>query len=129
VSHAPATKEHTTAAMTTAVLIVRRRRRALHDPRRRQRHPLQPRRAPDAAPRPRRAAAPPQPRGRARILEIISLAGFEQFFAELALLTAGDAPDPEAAGELCARYALDMQPESPPELCARFGLWFPGVTA
>jgi hypothetical protein len=30
-------------------------------------------------------------------------------------------------GELCARYALDMQPDTPPELCARFGLWFPGV--
>src|SRR4051812_4970191 len=62
-----------------------------------------------------------------RILEIISPAGFEQFFAELAPLTAGGEPDPEAMGELCARYALDMQPESVGELCARFGLWFPGV--
>jgi len=63
----------------------------------------------------------------ARILEIIAPAGFEQFFAELAPLSAGGAPDPEAMGELCARYALDMQPESVPGLCARFGLWFPGV--
>ena len=63
----------------------------------------------------------------ARILEIISPAGFEQFFAELGPLAAGGAPDPEAMGELCARYALDMQPESVPGLCARFGLWFPGV--
>ena len=47
----------------------------------------------------------------ARILEIISPAGFEQFFAELGPLAAGGAPDPEAMGELCAR----------------FGLWFPGV--
>ena len=62
-----------------------------------------------------------------RILEIIAPAGFEQFFAELAPLSAGGAPDPEAMGELCARYALDMQPESVPGLCARFGLWFPGV--
>ena len=63
----------------------------------------------------------------ARILEIISPAGFEQFFAELAPLAAGGAPDPEAFGELCARYALDMRPETLPELTARFGVWFPGV--
>ena len=63
-----------------------------------------------------------------RILEIISPAGFEQFFAELAPLAAGGgAPDPEVFGELCARYALDMQPESLPGLCSRFGLSFPGV--
>jgi hypothetical protein len=37
----------------------------------------------------------------ARILEIIAPAGFEQFFAELAPLAAGGAPDPEAFGELC----------------------------
>jgi hypothetical protein len=30
-------------------------------------------------------------------------------------------------GELCARYALDMQPDSVPGLCAPFGLWFPGA--
>jgi mannose-6-phosphate isomerase-like protein (cupin superfamily) len=63
----------------------------------------------------------------ARILEIISPAGFEAFFAELAPLAGGGAPDPEAMAELCGRYALDMQPESVPGLCARFGLWFPGV--
>src|SRR5919112_3173668 len=63
----------------------------------------------------------------ARILEIISPAGFERFFAELGPQAAGGAPDPEAMGELCARYALDMRPETLPELCSRFGLWFPGV--
>jgi len=63
----------------------------------------------------------------ARILEIISPASFEQFFAELAPLAAGGPPDPDAFGELCGRYAVDMQPESLPGLCARFGLWFPGV--
>ena len=63
----------------------------------------------------------------ARILEIISPAGFEQFFAELGPIGAGGAPDPEVMGELCARYALDMQPETVGELCSRFGLWFPGV--
>src|SRR5438046_6405449 len=46
----------------------------------------------------------------ARILEIISPDGFEQFFAELAPLAAGGAPDPEAFGELCGRYALEMRP-------------------
>jgi mannose-6-phosphate isomerase-like protein (cupin superfamily) len=64
-----------------------------------------------------------------RILEIISPAGFELFFAEFAPLTSGRAPDPEAVGELLARYALDMRPETVPELCSRFGLWFPGVNA
>ena len=63
----------------------------------------------------------------ARILEIISPAGFERFFAELAPLAGGSAPDPEAFGELCSRYALDMRPETLPELCRRFGVWFPGV--
>jgi mannose-6-phosphate isomerase-like protein (cupin superfamily) len=61
------------------------------------------------------------------ILELISPAGFEQFFAELAPITAGGEPDPEAMGELCARYALDIQPDSVVELTRRFGLWFPGV--
>ena len=60
-----------------------------------------------------------------RILEIISPAGFERFFAELGPLAAGGAPDPETMGELCARYALEMDPASPPELCSRLGLWFP----
>jgi mannose-6-phosphate isomerase-like protein (cupin superfamily) len=62
-----------------------------------------------------------------RLLEIISPAGFEQFFAELGPLAADGAPDPEVFGELCARYALEMRPETLPELCARFGVWFPGV--
>jgi mannose-6-phosphate isomerase-like protein (cupin superfamily) len=61
------------------------------------------------------------------ILELISPAGFEQFFAELASITTGGVPDPEAMGELCERYALDVQPDSLEGLCRRFGLWFPGV--
>ena len=63
----------------------------------------------------------------ARILEIISPAGFERFFAELGPLADGSDPDPEAMAELCERYALDMQPDSVPGLCRRFGLRFPGV--
>src|ERR1700748_1288480 len=54
----------------------------------------------------------------ARNLEIISPAGCELFFAELAPLSAGGAPDHEAMGELCTRYALDMRPETAAELCA-----------
>ena len=46
----------------------------------------------------------------ARILEVISPAGFERFFAEMRRSAARRAR-PEAMGELCARYALDMQPD------------------
>jgi mannose-6-phosphate isomerase-like protein (cupin superfamily) len=63
-----------------------------------------------------------------RILEIISPAGFEQFFAELAPLAAGPEPDEQAFAELCERYALDMRPDTVGDLCSRFGLWFPGVS-
>ena len=61
----------------------------------------------------------------ARILEIISPAGFEQFFAELAPLTAGSEPDEEAFAELRRRYELDMDVDSVPGLLERFGLRFP----
>ncbi|MEO8457108.1 MAG: cupin domain-containing protein [Chloroflexota bacterium] len=62
----------------------------------------------------------------ARVLEIISPAGFEKFFEEL-----GDAGGvgniaPEVMGELCGRYKLEMQPESVPGLVERFKLKFPG---
>jgi mannose-6-phosphate isomerase-like protein (cupin superfamily) len=58
----------------------------------------------------------------ARILEIISPAGFERFFDELVDLGGALAADPEAMGELCARYELEMQPESIPGLLERFDL-------
>lgn len=61
-----------------------------------------------------------------RILEIISPAGFERFFAELVAGGGAGAMEPEALGELSARYALEMRPESVPELVERFGLVFPG---
>ena len=57
-----------------------------------------------------------------RILEIISPAGFEQFFAALGPLCDGGDPDPGAMGELCARYALEMDPSSVPGLEERFGV-------
>ena len=57
-----------------------------------------------------------------RILEIISPAGFEVFFRELSDMGGGLKADPEALGELSARYGLEMQPDSIPELLERFGL-------
>jgi quercetin dioxygenase-like cupin family protein len=58
----------------------------------------------------------------ARILEIISPAGFEGFFAELDGLGGALQASPEALADLCARYELDMQPETVPGLLERFGL-------
>src|SRR2546421_11163766 len=62
----------------------------------------------------------------ARILEIISPAGFEQFFAELVELGGVTAAEPRTLAELCARYQLEMNPDSVPELVQRFDLRFPG---
>ena len=65
----------------------------------------------------------------ARILEIISPAGFERFFEEVVDLGGGAAAPPEVFGALCAKYALDMRPETVPELVERFGLAMPPVPA
>jgi mannose-6-phosphate isomerase-like protein (cupin superfamily) len=62
----------------------------------------------------------------ARILEIISPAGFERFFEELVDLGGVSQAGPETLGELCARYQLEMDPDSVPGLVERFGLRFPG---
>ena len=61
-----------------------------------------------------------------RILEIISPAGFEKFFEELVDLGGVGTVEPPVLGELCDRYALEMDPESVPGLVERFGLRFPG---
>jgi quercetin dioxygenase-like cupin family protein len=58
----------------------------------------------------------------ASLLEIISPGGFERFFEELIELGGVTQIPPEAFGELCARYELDMQPESVPGLLERFQL-------
>jgi quercetin dioxygenase-like cupin family protein len=61
----------------------------------------------------------PQP---ARILEIISPAGFERFFAELAgELARSDEPDEQAIGDLCDRYGLTLDRTWLPDIQARFG--------
>ena len=57
-----------------------------------------------------------------RILEIISPAGFEGFFAELVDLGGVAQADPETLGALCRRYELEMDPSSVPGLVERFGL-------
>ena len=50
-----------------------------------------------------------------RLLEIISPAGFERFFAELvAMGGVGAAAPPETLAELCARYGLEMDPAECP---------------
>ena len=57
-----------------------------------------------------------------RILEIISPAGFEQFFAELDAMGGVLNAPPEAVAELSQRYGLEMQPDTVPGLLERFGL-------
>jgi mannose-6-phosphate isomerase-like protein (cupin superfamily) len=59
------------------------------------------------------------------IIEIISPAGFENFFRELAEVYASGEPDLARFADLCARYELEMDPTSVPGLCERFGLTHP----
>jgi mannose-6-phosphate isomerase-like protein (cupin superfamily) len=61
-----------------------------------------------------------------RILEIISPAGFDRFFAELVDMGGVGGAGPENLAALCARYELEMQPDSVPDLIERFGVRFPG---
>jgi mannose-6-phosphate isomerase-like protein (cupin superfamily) len=61
-----------------------------------------------------------------RILEIISPAGFEQFFAELVDLGGVTQAEPQTLAELSARYELEMDPTSVPGLVERFDLRFTG---
>lgn len=61
-----------------------------------------------------------------RILEIISPAGFEGFFAQLLDLGGIGEADPNELRGLCERYGLEMDPSSVPDLVGRFGLRFPG---
>jgi len=62
----------------------------------------------------------------ARLLEIISPAGFERFFAELVELGGVAQAEPQTLADLCARYGLEMNPDSVPGLIQRFDLRFPG---
>lgn len=56
-----------------------------------------------------------------RVIEIVSPAGFEDYFREVAA-TEGDM---EQLAQINEKYAIEMDFESVPALCERFGLTFP----
>lgn len=61
----------------------------------------------------------------ARLSEIITPAGFEDYFEEMAAVFAdahGGPPDPQRAGAVLAKYALSMDFASVSELAQRHGL-------
>lgn len=58
----------------------------------------------------------------ARILEIISPAGFEQYFSELAAMGGSRQATPEMLRDLSSRYGLEVDPTSIPKLMERFEL-------
>ena len=58
-----------------------------------------------------------------RLLEIISPAGFEDYFEELAGILSQLPPDLVALGELAKRYDLDLDPASVPILVETHGLY------
>jgi mannose-6-phosphate isomerase-like protein (cupin superfamily) len=58
----------------------------------------------------------------ARLLEIISPAGFEQLFVELSELLETDPSNPEAALALGARYGIESDPEATARVVAEHGL-------
>jgi quercetin dioxygenase-like cupin family protein len=61
----------------------------------------------------------------ARLLELITPAGFERYFEEMALVfadAAGGPPDAERRQALLAKYALQMDMESLPRLMQEHGL-------
>ena len=62
----------------------------------------------------------------ARILEIISPAAFERFFAELVNLGGLTQADPQALADVCARYEVDVDPDGIPGLVERFDVRFRG---
>ena len=59
----------------------------------------------------------------ARMIEIISPAGFEHFFRELVELLAAGPPGPTDVPDLAARYGLQFgQPDWLPDVARRYGL-------
>lgn len=57
------------------------------------------------------------------IIEVISPAGFENYFREVAAAWG----DLERFAQINEKYSLDMDFDSVPGLCARFGLTFPSL--
>ena len=64
----------------------------------------------------------------ARMIAIISPAGFEKYFVELAEAVAavGGLPDPSTMGAIAGRYGLSFDLAEVPDLVARYGLISPG---
>jgi len=62
--------------------------------------------------------------GPARMIEIISPAGFENYFVELAeaVAAAGGRPDPSVMGPVAERFGLSFDLAEVPDLVARHGL-------
>ena len=60
----------------------------------------------------------------ARMIELISPAGFEAYFVELAaaVAAAGNRVDPEITRPIAERYGLSFDPTDVPDLIARHGL-------
>jgi quercetin dioxygenase-like cupin family protein len=59
----------------------------------------------------------------ARMIEVISPAGFERFFRELSDLTAVGAPDRATIADLAGRYELPFaEPDWLPDVITRYGL-------
>jgi len=63
----------------------------------------------------------------AKVLEIISPAGFEKFFEQITGLAERGELDPAAMGALAATYGTELDFGSLPELIATHGLAFPGA--
>ena len=66
--------------------------------------------------------------GPARILELISPAGFERYFEQMVdlLERSSGAPDPSELGAIAAQYGLEVDRESIPRLTGQYGLrWGP----
>ncbi len=60
----------------------------------------------------------------ARILEMISPAGFERYFDEVVRLLELGPPEPSALGAVAARYGLEVDVGSIPGLTQKYGLNF-----
>jgi mannose-6-phosphate isomerase-like protein (cupin superfamily) len=60
----------------------------------------------------------------ARLLEMISPAGFERYFAEMVELLEAGPPEPSALAAIAARYGLEVDRESVPRLTQEYGLRF-----
>lgn len=58
----------------------------------------------------------------AKMLEIISPGGFENYFREMSTVLNGCTPDLARAAEICGRFGIDMQFQTVPELMARHDL-------